>query len=42
MKAFLAACAALCVITIGANIALENAGFSAQDQGTSLGVRLDP
>jgi hypothetical protein len=40
MKAFVAAIAALIVITVGANYALNAAGFSIQDLTTSPSVRL--
>lgn len=43
MKAMLAAFAAMAVITVGSSFALNNAGFSSQEQGTtsSGAVRLD-
>ena len=42
MKAMLAAFAAIAIIAVGSNFALNNAGFSAAEQGTSGGnVRLD-
>lgn len=42
MKAMLAAFVAMAVIAVGSNFALNNAGFSAQETGTSSGnVRLD-
>jgi hypothetical protein len=42
MKAMLAAFAAIAVIAVGSSYALNNAGFSAQERGTSAGsVRLD-
>jgi len=42
MKAFLAALVAIGVISYGANWYLMNeAGFSAQDQGSGNAVRLD-
>ena len=40
MKAFLIAILALVVITVGANIALENAGFSMANRTSDSNVRL--
>ncbi len=41
MKAMLLAFAAIIVIAIGADNALNYAGFSASEQGSAPGVRLD-
>ena len=41
MKPMLAAFAVLAVITMGAGMGLQYAGFSAQDQGSGTAVRLD-
>lgn len=41
MKAFLAAVAAMVVITVAAPFALQQIGFSAADAGTSSAARLD-
>ena len=41
MKAMLSAFAAIVVIAIGANLALNNAGFSAAEQSAGDAVRLD-
>ncbi|WP_255456181.1 hypothetical protein [Tropicibacter sp. Alg240-R139] len=41
MKAFLAAVAAMAVITVAAPFALETVGFTAADSTTSSSVRLD-
>lgn len=41
MKAFLAAVAAMAVITAAAPYTLDQIGFSAADAGTSPAVRLD-
>jgi hypothetical protein len=41
MKAMLAAFAAIAIIAIGANFALQQAGFSAADRTTGDAVRLD-
>lgn len=41
MKAMLLAFAAMIAITVAAPYALEQAGFSAAEQGTSPSVRLD-
>ncbi|WP_256367661.1 MULTISPECIES: hypothetical protein [unclassified Ruegeria] len=41
MKAFLAAVAAMVVITVAAPYALGQLGFSAADAGTGSSVRLD-
>lgn len=41
MKAMLAAFVAIAIIAIGADVALERAGFSAADRTTSDAVRLD-
>ena len=41
MKAFLAAVAAMVVITIAAPFTLQQIGFSAADAGTGSSVRLD-
>lgn len=42
MKAFLAAVVALVVITVGADMALDEAGFSAEEVFKKDSVRLDP
>lgn len=41
MKAMLLAFAAIVVISIGANFALQEAGFSSADQTSGNAVRLD-
>jgi hypothetical protein len=41
MKAMLSAFIAIAVIAVGSNVILKNAGFSAQEQGSSSAVRLD-
>lgn len=41
MKAFLAALAAMAVITVAAPYALQAVGFAAADSTTSSSVRLD-
>ncbi|MEX0276399.1 MAG: hypothetical protein AB3N07_09825 [Ruegeria sp.] len=41
MKAFLAAVAAMVVITVAAPFALDRIGFSAADAGSGPAVRLD-
>ncbi|WP_425044110.1 hypothetical protein [Primorskyibacter sp. S87] len=41
MKAFLAACAAMVIITISAPFVLEQMGYSAADRTASGSVRLD-
>lgn len=41
MKAFLAAAAAMVVITAAAPFALQQIGFSAADAGSGSAVRLD-
>ncbi|WP_302479258.1 hypothetical protein [Ruegeria arenilitoris] len=41
MKAFLAAVAAMVVITVAAPITLQQIGFSAADAGSGTAVRLD-
>ena len=41
MKAMLSAFAAIVVIAVGANLALNNAGFSAAEQSAGDAVRLD-
>lgn len=40
MKAFVAACAAMIVISVGAWAALNNAGFSAAETHSGASVRL--
>ncbi|MFK7943734.1 MAG: hypothetical protein AB8B85_12590 [Paracoccaceae bacterium] len=40
MKAFLAAVVAMVVITIGADLALDQAGFSAEERFSKRDVRL--
>ena len=42
MKAFLAACVAICVIAVVANYGLSNAGFSASETTSGPAVRLNP
>lgn len=41
MKAFILALIAAVIITVGANFALKEAGFSAKETTTSPNVRLD-
>jgi hypothetical protein len=41
MKPMFAAFAAIALIAIGSNYALDQAGFSSQEQGSSGSVRLD-
>jgi len=41
MRAMMTAFAVTILITVGANVVLENLGFSAQDVGSSNSVRLD-
>ncbi|MFP3383973.1 MULTISPECIES: hypothetical protein [Tritonibacter] len=41
MKAMLAGFALIAVIAVGADFALERAGFSAQDQNSGAAVRLN-
>jgi len=41
LKAMFMAFAAIAIITIGANVILENTGFSAQERTSSADVRLD-
>jgi hypothetical protein len=41
MKAFVAALAAIAIVSTGAWFALEHAGFSAAARGTGANVRLD-
>lgn len=41
MKAMLSAFVAIAVIAVGSNVILNNAGFSAQEQGSGSAVRLD-
>lgn len=41
MKAMLAAFVAIAVISVGSNVVLKQAGFSAQDRASGPSVRLD-
>jgi hypothetical protein len=41
MRAFLTACLAIAVIAVAADLGLNNAGFSSQDQTAAPTVRLD-
>ena len=41
MKAFLLAIVAAAVITVGADMILNSAGFSSAEEGSSANVRLD-
>jgi hypothetical protein len=41
MKTMLLAFAAIVLITVAANYALQNTGFSSQDQARGAAVRLD-
>ena len=41
MKAMLAAFAAIVIISVGSNLALNNAGFSSAEQTSGDAVRLD-
>ena len=41
MKAMLIAFAAIIVIAIGANVALDNVGFSSEERTAGSAVRLD-
>lgn len=41
MKAMLAAFAAIALIAIGANVILDQVGFSSAERGTGSAVRLD-
>ncbi|MEJ6403849.1 hypothetical protein [Yoonia sp. 2307UL14-13] len=41
MKAMLAAFAAIALIAVGANVILDNVGFSSAEQGSGSAVRLD-
>ena len=41
MKAMLTGFAAIVVIAIGANVVLQNAGFSAEERNSGTAVRLD-
>ncbi len=42
MKAFLAACVAMAVIAVGANLILNSSGFSSKEQAAGNAVRLNP
>ncbi|MFC6637340.1 hypothetical protein [Sulfitobacter sediminilitoris] len=41
MRAMITAFVAVAVIAVGANIILDNVGFSSQDRSSSNAVRLD-
>lgn len=41
MKAMFAAFVAIAIIAVGSNLVLNNAGFSAAEQGAGSAVRLD-
>lgn len=41
MKAMIAAFAAIVIIAIGANLVLQNAGFSSAERASGPAVRLD-
>ena len=41
MKAMMAAFATMVVITVGADVVLDQIGFSAEEQGSGAAVRLD-
>ena len=41
MRAMLTAFVAVAVIAVGADIILDNVGYSSQDRGSSSAVRLD-
>ncbi len=41
MKPMLSAFAAIAIIAVGSSFALNQAGFSSQEQGSSSSVRLD-